>query len=120
MVDQHDVQKNFECKICGKKFLLEWRLKKHEVMHTENPKMCQYFQNGQFCPFDQVGCQFSHDAEVVSEEAADDDYELFENQCHLCREKFLTEDDLWEHVETIHDEYYKGIKEFAAANPLCW
>ena len=38
MVEEHTVEKSFECQFCGKTFLLEWRLKKHKLIHTEKPK----------------------------------------------------------------------------------
>ena len=34
MIDEHGVEKSFECDICRKTFLLEWRLKKHKQIHT--------------------------------------------------------------------------------------
>ena len=41
MVEKH-VQKTLKCSVYGKMFLLEWRLKKHGLMHTEKTKKCQY------------------------------------------------------------------------------
>ena len=41
---------------------------------------------------------------------------LDKNVCNLCNLKLLSRDDLWEHVETKHEEYFKGILEVAAAN----
>ena len=116
MVEKHDVQKTFECSICGKRFLLQWRLKKHGLMHREKTQKCQYFLNNQFCPFDKVGCNFSHDEQIVEEEDDEDYYKLNENQCHLCKEQLTTKDELWEHVERNHVEYFQGKLEMAAAN----
>ena len=41
----------------------------------------------------------------VTEES--DDEELFipcENQCHICRKKLESHHDLWDHVQTGHEE----------------
>ena len=68
MEEHHHVPKTFECHICKKTFILEWRLKKHAATHTMRPKLCWYYSNRLFCPFEEVGCKFSHDDEksVVS------------------------------------------------------
>ena len=133
MVDQHAVEKNFECGICGKKFLLQWRLKKHGLIHTMAAKQCKYILNKQLCPFEEVGCAFSHnnveepnveeiiDEEHLVEEQIDDedveiDYDqLKKNQCHLCYDQLSTKDELWIHVENNHVEYFQGMLEFAAS-----
>jgi hypothetical protein len=85
-------------------------------MHTDKTQKCHYFSNNQFCPFAEVGCKFSHDDETVEEEDDDEYYKLNENQCHLCKEQLTTKDELWEHVERIHVEYFQGMLEMAAAN----
>ena len=120
MVDEHDVQKSFECESCGKTFLLEWRLRKHSLIHTEKSYLSKYFQNNQLCPFEQVGCMFTHSREANNEQdletvETDDDEEDFmpnENQCHLCKHQLTTKDDLWEHVEANRTEYFEGMLEF--------
>ena len=130
MVEEHNVEKSFECEFCGKTFLLEWRLKKHKLIHTEKPKRCKYFQNNQFCPFEKVGCMFDHSCKATEpeniediEEDGDDeddeddhDYMPRENQCHLCKKQLTTRDELWEHVEQVHVEYFQGVLEVARAN----
>ena len=58
MVDQHDAKKDFECDLCGKTFLLQWRLKKHGFIQTQKAKMSRYFVKNQLCPFNLVGCKF--------------------------------------------------------------
>ena len=60
MNKRHDDCRNFECTVCGKKFFLEWRLKKHAQMHTVIPRTCRYFSNKMPCPFEEIGCKFSH------------------------------------------------------------
>lgn len=55
--------------------------------------------------------------DVMNETDKSDDKELFsncENQCHLCRKKLKSKDDLWDHVETEHGEYFYGMLEVAA------
>ena len=55
--------------------------------------------------------------EVVDVTQDSEDNESFnpcENQCHLCRKKLESQDDLWDHVEKKHQEYYNGMLEVAA------
>ena len=57
---EHQVEK-FKCEICDKTFALEWRLAKHQNMHTsKNIQKCHYFNNKKTCPFEQIGCMFDH------------------------------------------------------------
>ena len=60
MNKEHNAPKDFECTVCGKKFLLEWRLKKHAQMHTVTPRTCHFFSTNMPCPFEEIGCKFSH------------------------------------------------------------
>ena len=60
MSEEHNSPKDFECPVCGKKFFLEWRLKKHARMHTVTPGICRYFSTKIACPFMEIGCKFSH------------------------------------------------------------
>ena len=60
MDEHHHAPKPFECPTCKKTFILEWRLKKHAAIHTMKPKICRYYSNHLFCPFEEVGCKFSH------------------------------------------------------------
>ena len=57
----HDEIETFNCEVCDKNFFLEWRLKKHLMGH-KIPKVvkCHYFNNGESCPFEEVGCKFDH------------------------------------------------------------
>ena len=127
MVDEHGQEKKYECESCGKKFLLQWRLKQHKFIHTLKVNTCQYFLNGDRCPFDLIGCKFSHGTDTTDEETIedvgdddstddDDDYNINENQCHLCKQQFNNRDNLWEHVEASHTEYFQGMLEVAQAN----
>ena len=122
MVDTHEAEKKFECEVCGKRFLLQWRLQKHQFIHTGEAKSCKYFLNNVHCPFDKVGCMFSHSAESVDVEThedienVEDDYNIEENQCHLCKSQLDNRDELWEHVENNHEEYFQDMLEVARAN----
>ena len=53
----------YECNKCDKKFILNWRLKKHQDIHSnrENLKFCHYFNNGKECPYADIGCMFRHE-----------------------------------------------------------
>ena len=53
--------RQFECEKCEKKFVLQWRLKKHQQIHeTQNTKRCHHFNNKKVCPFEDLGCMFDH------------------------------------------------------------
>jgi DNA-directed RNA polymerase subunit RPC12/RpoP len=57
----HDTARDFECDRCGKKFILKWRLKKHQRSHeNQSNKKCHYFNNKKVCPFENLGCMFDH------------------------------------------------------------
>ena len=53
---EHIQEKDFKCATCGKKFILQWRLEKHQLIHTS------YFLANKTCPFDEIGCKFLHKA----------------------------------------------------------
>ena len=52
--------------------------------------------------------------ESVSDEESEDLFVHSENQCHLCRKRLNTKDELFEHVQKDHEEYYNGLMEVAA------
>ena len=41
MTEKHEAEKTFGYDVCGKMFLLQWRLKKHKQIHIVKPKVCQ-------------------------------------------------------------------------------
>ena len=59
----HNEMESYECNECEKKFILMWRLKKHQHIHskTNAVKNCHYFNNQKECPFEQIGCMFKHE-----------------------------------------------------------
>ena len=57
----HGSTEKFDCKDCGKTFVLKWRLQKHEENHiNSNIKKCHYFNNNKDCPYEKIGCMFAH------------------------------------------------------------
>ena len=57
----HEVE-TFKCERCDKKFQLKWRLEKHRKGHEMlNVKFCHYFNNQKPCPYDEIGCMYSHE-----------------------------------------------------------
>ena len=60
VMEKHEETENFVCTVCDKPFVLEWRLEKHMKVHEEITKMCDYFKNNKLCPYEDIGCKFSH------------------------------------------------------------
>ena len=59
--EDHSKKKDFECYVCGKTFILLWRLQKHQQIHNSTTKVkCRYFAANQSCPFEELGCKFLH------------------------------------------------------------
>ena len=58
----HSDATQYECEDCGKKFVFEWRMKKHKTLHEESAsiKYCHYFNNKIECPYKKIGCMFRH------------------------------------------------------------
>jgi hypothetical protein len=69
----HEEAEKFPCDVCNKLFQTNWRLRKHQQNHErKNVRMCKYFKKGQFCPFEKVGCKFSHSSSKVENENISD------------------------------------------------
>ena len=61
--DHQEAEKS-KCEICDMTFVLEWRLKKHMNIHSENAaniKFCHYYNNNKTCPYSELGCMFRHE-----------------------------------------------------------
>ena len=43
VIDEHEQEKNYKCKVCSKQFFLEWRKDKHSKMHEEETDV--HFRN---------------------------------------------------------------------------
>ena len=54
--------KQFKCNKCEILFHTKWRLIKHNQIHqaTTKKRNCHYFNAGQNCPFERLGCKFVH------------------------------------------------------------
>ena len=61
----HQQASRYNCDHCEKKFVLKWRLKKHQSMHLVQTsailKFCHYFNNDKLCPYQEIGCMFRHE-----------------------------------------------------------
>ena len=59
----HGKVKEYKCQLCDSSFVLQWRLMKHKEMHKSKRRQrtCHYYNNGKICPFEKVGCMFSHE-----------------------------------------------------------
>ena len=66
----HQAKLNFKCDQCDKRFFTDWRLQKHKRMHSTTGKKCHYFNNGKFCPYEELGCRYKHE---VSQKCKFDD-----------------------------------------------
>ena len=134
-MEAHQAEKKFNCDVCDKSFVLEWRYKKHVSMHTDmNVKSCHFFKNRIKCPYELIGCMFKHVGDIetledeVSEREQNDKIEqsdgedssveesnpVLSNKCHLCNKQENSRDDLYNHMETEHIEYFNGIVEASA------
>ena len=57
----HEEKENYKCNHCEKSFVLNWRLMKHQNVHSStNIKNCHYHNNKKTCPYDEIGCMFQH------------------------------------------------------------
>ena len=106
-----NITKEYSCKTCGKEFYLKWRLEKHVKVHSEQVQFCHFYNNGQICPYDEIGCIFRREEseqcrtrnctrklcpnkhEAVNDDCIEDvetdsddeeNFQADENQCHIC------------------------------------
>ena len=101
----HENHHVFKCDQCDKCFVLNWRLKKHMKLHTEEfVKHCYYFNNNINCPFEEIGCKFLH-AEAKSCG--------FGSKCNkrLCPLRHHEEDNVQSDVNSSKVEKHEGVKE---------
>ena len=135
MLEQHiniHVEKQFKCEECGQHFHLKWRLMKHTEGHKNTKtKFCNYFNNADKCPFQELGCMFKHEVspqckfksfcnkqrcqfrhkslleEVISssnplEETDSKNDEIFQYSCTFCDKTFNQKGEIELHVESEH------------------
>ena len=61
ITNNHEGTDQHSCDICGKTFVLKWRLKKHTDGHNnKSQKYCHYYNNDKSCPYEEIGCKFQH------------------------------------------------------------
>ena len=112
----HQDAEMYECDKCDKKFLLNWRLKKHQDIHStrENLKFCHYFNNGKECPYAVIGYMFKHEQ---SEQCKFK--ENYRNKlCQFKHDKVNTEN-LEKITESIEKEKVKE-NQAEILNPITW
>ena len=61
---------------------------------------------------------YIHESTDGKDDDAEDDFTPNENQCHLCKKQLSSKDELWDHVEKVHEDYFQGMLEYAAENRL--
>ena len=111
---EHEKPKQFKCEICDKEFFLHWRMKKHMTIHSSSPKVCKFFDRNQPCPYEEIGCMFSHlskDRPHEEDLSENEDFSPKENQCHLCKKELSSKNEKFDHVQREHEEYFQGMLE---------
>ena len=122
MVNIHKCEKNYSCEHCDKAFYLDWRLKKHVSVHDEDVKRCKFVMSGQECPYDDVGCMFSHEPESeeiindiienIETDESDSDEPLEEdNFCYYCNSNFGNQSDLVIHMSENHMDRFNAFQQ---------
>ena len=135
MENHHKTEKNYECTICNKSFVLNWRMKKHEEIHTNKvTKKCHYYNNDRFCPFEKLGCKFLHEIsekckfdricskplcsykhsnpdseDSDTDKITDSNIEATDEtvSCDYCKKKFEDIDDLIDHFGVTEHNLYE-------------
>ena len=135
---KHETSEDFKCDQCDKTFVLKWRLLKHEKNHATVLKKCHYFNNNSACPFEDLGCMFSHELSGACKfdrkcstklcsyqhsKATETNFEVNEiadvqdsaeediddNKCHLCQKNFESIDDLTQHMGNDHMDHFLAM-----------
>ena len=109
----HNTEKTFECEQCGKSFVLEWRLRKHQGIHKEGTiKRCHYFNNQKNCPYEELGCMFEHSYSGICKYGKNCYKAMCSFQhnkvgellkCEECDVEVKTENDLDKHISEKHE-----------------
>ena len=114
MKREHETQEELECDKCRKKFVTEWRLTRHRLMHFDNNiKKCYYFNNSKLCPFEELGCKFLH---ILSEKCK------FYETCRkrMCSLKHSSDNKVYKknsgNIENKMDKVNKKKKDIAENN----
>ena len=121
--ENHESLEKYSCELCDKKFVLLWRLQKHQKIHTERKvKKCHYFNNGKPCPYEMIGCMFEHSNSVPCKYGRECNKKLCSYQhnprcmnvqkaftdnedlkCQNCDFVSETETELGKHMDKTHD-----------------
>ena len=135
----------YKCDECGKTFVVEWRLKKHQILHQESAsiKYCHYFNNKKDCPYDNIGCMFRHTESneckfggkcriklcQFQHNAVEETAEQIDNlKCEMCHFETSLGQKLNEHKESIHQyEKFDALEEWEKyevndymCDNICW
>ena len=107
MVRVHGYEKTHTCEICRKSFYLEWRLKKHRTVHESNVRTCKYFEEGQDCPYDEIGCKYKHGEKETEDsgERVDDHY------CYYCNIMYNKQAELIDHMGNVHIDLFTYLRQ---------
>jgi hypothetical protein len=113
--EEHKSNKKFSCKDCGKGFVIRWRLKKHENIHTSTMKKnCHFFNNNKRCPYEDLGCMFLHQKSPMW---------IFDRLCSNLKcsfghspspSDFIAGDTNENEFETVAESYESGCQEMMA------
>ena len=120
----HDSMEKFNCEKCGKGFALQWRLKKHQNIHTDKKRQkCHYYNNNKKeCPYEKIGCMFEHSFSEnckygincnkklcsfqhndINQKVQSKTKEMF--KCKDCDFLGNTETELGKHIDAIHERW---------------
>ena len=117
----HVSEEKFDCDICGKSFALEWRMKKHKQIHTNQTlKRCHYFNNDKSCPFEEIGCMFEHSFAGICRYGGKCNKTLCSYQ-HKKGEKDMIVDGINDNLETLTSvfEMLSKDEKFESREVLC-
>ena len=109
-IEEHQTVKEHRCNECGKEFFLKWRLNKHIKMHQEKTSVCHYFNNKKYCPYESIGCMFSHElsktctSKPCKRKLCPFQHEDQEYECNSCSKQFSCKGDLKQHKESTHTD----------------
>ena len=119
----HKEKENHKCRECGQDFVLKWRLKKHMNIHESSEiKGCHYFNNEKTCPYENLGCMFSHRmsgqcqyGKLCRNKLCSFQHKIQSEEdlsCQECEDIFPNEDALKKHVESEHEDENNDEDEF--------
>ena len=84
----------------------------------EDAELCR------FNPCENERCQYKHtnndtietvDSEESDSQQDEEEHPVHSNKCHLCMQQLESKDDLYNHMESDHADFYASIMEAASA-----